>query len=121
MTGGDAQWFGVSVPLSIGAVAIAQVVLMGGAEAQRNEETDVEKKLYPGGAFDPLGWSKDASKFEELKLKEIKNGRLAMVAFLGFVAQHAAVGGTPLSNLAAHQADPWNVTFASNGVSVPGL
>ena len=27
--------------------------LMGGAEAQRNEETDVEKKLYPGGAFDP--------------------------------------------------------------------
>ena len=26
------------------------------------------------------------------KLKEIKNGRLAMVAFVGFVAQHAATG-----------------------------
>ncbi len=26
------------------------------------------------------------------KLKEIKNGRLAMIAFVGFVAQHAATG-----------------------------
>lgn len=94
---------------------------MAGVEARRSEETDLEKKVYPGGAFDPLGWSKDAAKFEELKLKEIKNGRLAMMAFLGFVAQHAAVGGTPLTNLSAHLADPWNVTFASNGVSVPFL
>ena len=29
---------------------------------------------------------------EENKLKEIKNGRLAMIAFVGFVAQHAATG-----------------------------
>ena len=33
------------------------------------------------------------------KLKEIKNGRLAMIAFTGFVAQHAATGkvGQPMS------------------------
>ena len=29
---------------------------------------------------------------EQNKLKEIKNGRLAMLAFVGFVSQHAATG-----------------------------
>jgi len=121
VNGGNATWFGVEIPFDINTLALIEFVLMAGVEAKRNEETDPVKRCYPGGAFDPLGWSKDASKFEELKLKEVKNGRLAMMAFLGFVAQHAAVGGTPLSNLSAHLADPFNVTFASNGVSVPGL
>ena len=40
---------------------------------------------YPGGIFDPFGWSK--GDLESLKLKEIKNGRLAMFATLGFYAQ----------------------------------
>ena len=33
---------------------------IAGAEAQRNAEPDPEKRKYPGGAFDPLGFSKDA-------------------------------------------------------------
>lgn len=44
---------------------------------------------------------------EENKLKEIKNGRLAMLAFLGFVAQHAATGKVCLSPPATvHYAQP---------------
>ena len=37
---------------------------------------------------------------DDFKWKEIRNGRLAMVAFLGFAAQHAATGKGPIDNLA---------------------
>jgi light-harvesting complex I chlorophyll a/b binding protein 4 len=40
--------------------------------------------LWPG-PFDPLGFSK--GNFRELQTKEIKNGRIAMVAFMSFVIQ----------------------------------
>ena len=39
--------------------------------------------------FDPLGLTTEsAEKTKDLEEKEIKNGRLAMVAFAGFMAQH---------------------------------
>ena len=44
---------------------------MAGAESFRgNAEGD--KRVYPGGAFDPVGMSK--GNLEEMKTKEIKNG-----------------------------------------------
>ncbi len=37
----------------------------------------------------------------------------------GFASQYAATGKGPIQNLADHLADPYHVTAATNGVSVP--
>jgi len=75
---------------------------------------------YPGGPFNPLGLGNSSKEsMDDFKWREIRNGRLAMVAFLGFVSQHAATGKGPIENLAEHLADPWAVNFCTNGVSLP--
>ncbi|PSC71068.1 light-harvesting of photosystem I [Micractinium conductrix] len=114
--GGNATYFGATVPFDLGTLAGVEFALMAGAESFRGA-AETDKRVYPGGAFDPVGMSK--GNLEELKTKEIKNGRLAMLACLGFAAQHAATGASPLAALGAHLANPMAVNFATNGVSLP--
>jgi hypothetical protein len=85
---------------SLFAVAVAQALLMGLAEYARirfvPEGVD---PFYPGGkTFDPLGLGSDPDLLNELKVKEIKNGRLAMMAMAGLFAQGAVTGASPLQN-----------------------
>lgn len=119
LNGGTATYLGVEIDLDLKNLALIEIFLVGGAEAKRNEEKDPEKRMYPGGLFDPLGFSKNPKRIKELKLKEIKNGRLAMFCFAGYMLQYIATGKGPYQNLVDHVADPWGVNFATNGVSLP--
>ena len=119
---GVPSYFGADVPFfGFANIVGFQVVLMTIVEAFRNEESDPEKRLYPGGSFDPLGLAKDLDeeKLFALRTREIKNGRLAMFAMAGFFAQGLATGNGPLADFNNHVQAPWTVNIATNGVSVP--
>merc|ERR1719473_1099025 len=138
LNGGTLNYFAVpwgiiNNPLPLFAVIAVEIGLMAAVEKYRREGSGpagyspgVGKfdstifegldRLYPGGPFDPLGLSEDPEVFAELKVKEIKNGRLAMVSVLAFAIQSYLTGEGPYTNWSKHVADP----FGYNLVTVLG-
>jgi light-harvesting complex II chlorophyll a/b binding protein 5 len=134
-------WAVVGNPLPLVAVIAIEVVLMGAVEKFRKDGTGpagyspgVGKfdesifngldNLYPGGPFDPLGLADDPEVFAELKVKEIKNGRLAMVSVLGFSVQSFVTGAGPYENWSHHVSDPFGynlLTVIGNEDRIPTL
>jgi len=64
--------------------------------------------------FDPAGLDSPAN-----REKEIKNGRLAMIAFVGFASVYANRGMLPIEAMKAHIADPGQQTIFSTSQGYP--
>jgi len=104
----------------------SELVLMGFAETRRLQDylkpgsqssqffLGVEKVFggsgnpaYPGGQwFNMAGLGKTEEELKTLKAKEIENGRLAMLAMLGYFVQAISTHQSPIANLSAHLANP---------------
>ncbi|KFM27222.1 Chlorophyll a-b binding protein 8, chloroplastic [Auxenochlorella protothecoides] len=71
---------------------------------------------YPGGPFfNPLGFgTKSADDLKVWKTKELRNGRLAMIAMLGFAGQAVATDRGPVEGLLAHLSDPFGNNVIGN-------
>merc|ERR1711904_663262 len=70
---------------------------------------------FPGGPFfNMLGLGKTEAEMNQMKTKEIKNGRLAMLAFFGYGAQAVLTGKGPFENLLDHLSDPVHNNILTN-------
>merc|ERR1719408_381264 len=127
---------------SFGSLLVMQLLLMGWAEGRRwqdiREPGSTSKPVgnflgfetvlggsddlgYPGGLFDPAGLSKNPSQLDQLKLKEIKNGRLAMLSYVGISCANVSTGKGPFDALQTHLSDPWTNNVMSNTYAIPIL
>ncbi|KAJ1630955.1 light harvesting complex protein 2 [Pavlovales sp. CCMP2436] len=98
----DVDWFKASSAYASSNPGGAAQILLGIALVEGQSDT---LELYSGGGsraagnlgFDPLGLSKGLSqaKSEDMQLKELKNGRLAMIAWAALVSSKFIAGSVP--------------------------
>ena len=69
--------------------------------------------INPGGPLDFFNVAATPEDLAILKVKEIKNGRLAMIAMLGVFVQGATSAEGPAANWGKHVADPFGYNFVT--------
>lgn len=101
------------VPI-LGLVAIQQIVF-GFLETSRFQawKTGEKNAIFP---LDPAGLNSEAN-----AVKEIKNGRLAMVAFVGFAVQALVTREGPIEGLFGHLASPFSHNIIGNIANLPNV
>lgn len=87
-----------------------EFIIMGFLETKRFQgfKQTGSSGLINSFPFDPAGMNSP-----DMAVKEVKNGRLAMVAFVGFAVQALVSRTTPLEGLSKHLGDPFgkNITY----------
>jgi hypothetical protein len=89
-------WVAVAFAMAVPEIKSIQTFEPPDSEASLSGNFQVKQDRVPGDlGWDPLGLKpKDANKFLELQNKEINNGRLAMLAAAGMIAQELVTGKT---------------------------
>ncbi len=70
--------------------------------------------ILGGAAFNFLGFGRSENNLRDLQIKEVKNGRLAMIAVLGFGAQAVLTRQGPYQNLLDHLSNPFGSNILTN-------
>jgi len=73
---------------------------------------------YPGGFFNLFNQGK--SDMAKMRTKEIKNGRLAMMAFFGACSASVMTGDGPVECLTKHISDPFGENLLTNFAKIGG-
>lgn len=87
-------------------LSMTPVIPVRGCMSSSKHAVMLEVSFVGGGFFNFLGFGRSANNLRDLQIKEVKNGRLAMVAVFGFGAQAVLTREGPFQNLLDHLSNP---------------